>query len=126
MAKKILWADDNEPFRQTQLFVLKRYCSREKLDVEFDEASTGEELVEKVLGNSYDLVFTDNQMPPGMHGLLALVQIREKDSAAPIYMVSASKVGQQAVEVGATGYVDKTDRAQYKSGIESAVERHLR
>ncbi len=72
MAKRFLWADDNKTFRESMIVLLGRYCSRQGIDVEFDEASSGDELVEKVIGGSYDLVFTDNQMPPGMHGLLAL------------------------------------------------------
>lgn len=102
------------------------YCSRERIDVEFDVASSGEELVGKVHSGHYDLVFTDNQMPPGIHGLLAICQIREQDTKTPIYMVSSSEVGKQAMEVGATGYVDKTDHQLFKAGIEEAVRKHLK
>ena len=127
MPKKILWADDNKNFRETMIFLVERYCSRQGIDAEFDEASSGEELVEKVSAHQYDLVFTDNQMPPGIHGLLAIPQIRERDQRTPIYMISSSEVGQQAVEVGATGYIDKSsDRSTFRENIEAAVERHLR
>jgi CheY-like chemotaxis protein len=78
-----------------------------------------------VIGSNYDLVFTDNQMTQ-VHGLLAIRKIREQDQETPIYMVSSSKVGKQAVEFGATGYVDKQDRSTFRHGIEAAVEKHLR
>ena len=126
MTQKILWADDNQTFRETMIASLEMYCSRQGIDVEFDEASNGEELVKKVSTNPYNLVFTDNQMPPGIHGLLALRQIRENDKKTPIYMVSSSEVGQQAVDLGATGYVDKDNRSEFRRSIESAVEKHLR
>lgn len=127
MVKRILWADDNQTFRESMIASLEMHCSREGIDVTFDVASSGEELVGKVRSNQYDLVFTDNQMPPGIHGLLAICQIREQDTRTPVYMVSSSEVGKQAIEVGATGYIDKTDQPQlFKAGIQDAVRKHLR
>jgi len=104
---------------------LEMYCRRVKIEIEFDEASDGKELVEKVLGSDYDLVFTDNQMTE-VHGLQAILQIRQQNTVVPIYMVSSSEVGRQALEVGATGYIEKGNYNEFKSGIEKAVLKHLK
>ena len=125
MAKKIIWADDNQTFRESMLARLERYCGNAHVEVEFDEASDGKELVEKVLGAAYDLVFTDNQMTE-VHGLQAISQIRERNKTVPIYMVSSSEVGKLALEVGATGYLDKQDYDGFKSGIETIITTHLK
>lgn len=125
MAKKIIWADDNEVFRESQIAQLKRLCRRVEIEVEFDEASDGKELVEKVLGAHYDLVFTDNQMTD-VSGLKAIAQIREHNKTVPIYMVSSSEVGKLALEVGATGYIDKDNIGGSQSEIEEAVNTYLK
>jgi len=125
MVKKIIWADDNQSFRETMIAITKRYCKNAQIEAEFDEASDGQELVEKVLGADYDLVFTDNQMTE-VHGLQAIAQIRAQNQTVPIYMVSSSDVGQRAMEVGATGYVDKQDRSAFRSGIETAITTYLK
>ncbi|MDO8656731.1 MAG: response regulator [Nanoarchaeota archaeon] len=125
MAKKIIWADDNQTFRESMIASLEEYCSRVKIEVEFDEAADGKELVKKVLSSHYDLVFTDNQMTD-VHGLQAIAQIREQNKTIPVYMVSSSEVGKRALEVGATGYLEKQDYDTFKSGIENVVTTHLK
>jgi CheY-like chemotaxis protein len=124
MVKKVIWADDNKTFRESTLALLERYCESAYVEVEFDQASDGRELVEKVLGATYDLVFTDNQMIE-VHGLQAIAEIRAKNKTVPIYMVSSSEVGKLALEVGATGYIEKRDYDAFKSGIEAALKKHL-
>ena len=125
MTKKIIWADDNQNYRETMVATVERYCRNMGVEVVIDEAPDGKELVEKVLGSNYDLVFTDNRMP-NVHGLQAIAQIREQNKTVPIYMVSSSEVGQQAIKVGATGYVDKGERGAFKLGIETAIATHLK
>lgn len=125
MVKKVIWADDNQAFRESMIDNLELHCSRAEIEVEFDQASDGKELVEKVLGKNYDLVFTDNTMPK-VYGLQAIAQIRAQNKSVPIYMVSSSEVGKRALEVGATGYLDKQDYDAFKSGIEKAIVIHLK
>lgn len=123
--KKIIWADDNETFRLSMIDQLERYCQRAEIEVVVDEVGDGKELVEKVLAAHYDLVFTDNQMTE-IHGLQAIAQIRERNKNVPIYMISSSEVGERALEAGATGYFDKEDYDDLKSGIEKAIATHLK
>jgi|SRR3989338_6033186 len=125
MLKKVIWADDNQTFRESMIDLLERCCETESIEAQLDEASDGKELVEKVLGANYDLVFTDNVMQE-VHGLRAIAQIRERNKTVPVYMVSSSEVGRKALELGATGYLDKGDTAAFDSGIERAVALHLK
>ena len=101
------------------------FCKRAGIEVELDGASNGKELVEKVLGADYDLVFTDNVMPE-VHGLQAIQQIRAQNKSVPIYMISSSEVGEQALKLGATGYLDKKDYGAFKSAVEKAIAIHLK
>ena len=122
MTKKVIWAEDVDTFRMTIVDILKDYCSGAGIEVNVDEASNGRELVEKVLGTNYDLIFTDHQMPE-VDGLQAIAQIREHNKTVPVYMVSNSEVEKQALQAGATGYFWKVDSV---SGMEQAVNLHLK
>ena len=108
MVNKVIVADDDKDFRETQIAVLRRFCRNKEIDAEFDEASDGEELVNKVLQSQYDLIFTDNEMPK-INGLRAIKELREKGQAIPIYMISGSDVSEVALGLGATGYIPKNN-----------------
>ena len=125
MKKRVILADDNATYRETMIAGMERFCDKEGIDVEFDEVADGKELVERVRRDRYDLVFTDNQMTE-VHGLQALGQIREHDKTVPIYMLSSSEVGEQALKLGANGYFDKRDYDAFKSGVEKALRTHLK
>ena len=125
MAKKVIWTDNDSTFTETAIAILKRYCGKVGIDAEFDGASDGKELVGKMLSANYDLAFIDNQMTE-VHGLEAIAQIRERNKTIPVYMVSSSEVGKLALEVGATGYLDKQDYDGFRSGIETAIAKHLK
>ena len=126
MAKKVIWADDNAIVRESMLARLDRCCENVGIEVEFDKVSDGKELVEKVLGGAYDLVFTDNQMTE-VHGLQAIREIREQNQTVPIYMISSSEeLYKMALGMGATGFHSKMDYKGFISFIETAIEAHLK
>ena len=101
MTDKVIVADDNEDIRNSIAHVISRLY-----DAEVDTVSDGSSLIERVRGNVYSLVLTDNQMP-GTRGLAAIRKIRKFNQEVPIYMLSESGVREQALELGATGYLDK-------------------
>jgi len=88
-----------------------------KLDV--DGVPNGEELVERVRTNKYNLVITDNNMGNGISGLEAIANIRQFNSTIPVFMLSGDDVKTLALKAGATGYIDKWELAKF--GIEVVI-----
>ncbi len=68
--KRVLVVDDNE----VNILIAKRFLSKWGLTIDF--ASNGEEAINKIVGNVYDLVFMDIRMP-GIDGFDTTKIIRE-------------------------------------------------
>ncbi|MEJ5994805.1 PAS domain S-box protein [Pedobacter sp. Du54] len=68
--KRVLVVDDNE----VNILIAKRFLSKWGLTIDF--ASNGEEAINKIVNNSYDLVFMDIRMP-GIDGFDTTRIIRE-------------------------------------------------
>ena len=82
-------------------------------DVTIDEASTGYELIRKVLNSSYDLVLLDISLPD-INGLDALKEIKKKRPKLPVLVISMYPEEQyavRAVRAGAHGYITKRSLA---------------
>ena len=99
---KILVVDDEYLIRN----VIKEYCQNEGCKV--DEASNGEEAIDKVYENEYDLIIMDIMMPD-MDGYEASKEIKEiKD--IPIIMLSARTEEEDKLNgfnIGIDDYVTK-------------------
>lgn len=78
---KVLIVDDEELIRN----VIKEYCKFENYLV--DEASDGEEAINKVEKNNYDIIIMDIMMPK-MDGFKAIEQIKSIKNI-PVIMLSA-------------------------------------
>ncbi|HLF19836.1 MAG TPA: response regulator, partial [Bacteroidota bacterium] len=83
-AKKILWVDDEIDLLKAHLKLLtqKGYF--------VETATNGEDAVELVRENGYDLVFLDEMMP-GKGGLETLAEIKDIAPALPVVMVTKSE-----------------------------------
>lgn len=81
LSHKILIVDDEQRIRN----LLRLYLEREGVDVE--EASTGEDGLDKALSGYYDLLILD-VMLPGMDGLFLTSKIRQYKTT-PILMITA-------------------------------------
>lgn len=77
---KILIVDDEKLIRE----VIKEYCENENYEV--DEASNGEEALNLIQNNSYDLLILDIMMPK-LDGFSLCKKINDKD--IPIIILSA-------------------------------------
>lgn len=99
---KILIVDDEYLIRN----VIKEYCRIEGYQT--DEASNGEEAVDKVYENSYDLIIMDVMMPK-LDGIKASKEIKEiKD--IPIIMLSARTEEEDKLngfDIGIDDYITK-------------------
>ncbi len=102
MAKKILIVDD-EP-----LIVKGLKFSLEQEGYETDAAYDGNEALEKINENKYDLILLD-LMLPGVDGMTVCQQVREK-SNVPIIMITAKGEDMDRIlglEYGADDYMTK-------------------
>ena len=81
----------------------------EKWKVQVDSASDGAQAVQMALGNSYDMILMDLQMPV-MDGFEASRRLREIGISVPILALSAASVAevrQRAVAHGMNDFIGK-------------------
>ena len=73
------------------------------------EAPTGQEALELIWKNKYDLVILDISMP-GKNGLQTLKEIKKYDAKLPVLMLSMhaeEQYAMRAIKAGASGYITK-------------------
>ena len=73
------------------------------------EASSGQEALELVWKNKYDLILLDISMP-GKNGLQTLKEIKKHDKSIPVLMLSMhaeQQYAMRAIKAGAAGYMTK-------------------
>jgi two-component system invasion response regulator UvrY len=103
--KRIIIADDHEIVRAG----LKQIIADDPdLSVE-GEAGDGQELLEKLRKNKFDLVLLDMKMP-GRSGLEILKQLKIEHPSLPVLVLSMHSEEQYAVrtiKAGASGYITK-------------------
>jgi CheY-like chemotaxis protein len=93
----ILLVDDQADVR----FMLSLWLEDE--GVQFDEAASGEEALERSDERRYDLILLDQRMPPGMSGIEVAEAMREAGKDTPIVLYSAyldPAVEERAHELG--------------------------
>jgi len=102
---KILIADDHAIVREG----LKQIVHETPDMVVADEASNGQEMLNKVLKNDYDVLVLDISMP-GRNGLDVLKQLKSLRPELPVLVLSIYPEAQYAVRTlraGAAGYLTK-------------------
>jgi two-component system, NarL family, invasion response regulator UvrY len=102
---RILVADDHTVVREG----IKQILSGHTDMVVEDEAANGQEVLRKVMKNSYDLILLDISMP-GKSGLEILEEIRALRPKLPVLILSMHPEEQYAVRMlraGAAGYLTK-------------------
>ena len=73
------------------------------------EASSGQETLELIWKNKYDLILLDISMP-GQNGLQTLKEIKKHDKDLPVLMLSMhaeQQYAMRAIKAGASGYLTK-------------------
>ncbi|MGL1887043.1 MAG: response regulator [Reichenbachiella sp.] len=101
--KRILLVEDNP----INVMVAKKFLSRWKIEVEV--AENGQEGVEQIANNDYDLVLMDLQMPI-MDGYSAAKMMRQNGVKAPILALTASvmlDVGDKVYKCGMNDFITK-------------------
>ena len=100
--KKILIAEDNDSNFVLMSYILKKYY-------QFERAKNGQEAVELVDKNQYDIVLMDIKMPV-MNGLEATKAIKEKHPDLPILALTANAFDsdrQLAMDAGCNDFLSK-------------------
>lgn len=102
---KIVIADDQEIFREG----LKQVIGRTADMIVADEAGTGQELLQKVQENDFDLVILDISMPDrnGLDILIDLKKIRPRLSVLVLSVKLEKQYALRAYKSGASGYLSK-------------------
>jgi CheY-like chemotaxis protein len=104
MHKTVLIVEDYDDTRSLMRFLL------EDLHYEVEEASNGQEAVQKVKYNFPDLILMDMSMPV-MDGLTATKIIRKFDGAARLPIIAVTAFGKsyyrQAIEAGCDDLINK-------------------
>ena len=100
--KKILIAEDNDSNFILMGYILKKYY-------EYDRAKNGQEAVNMVVAQDYDLILMDMKMPV-MDGLEATRQIRNMRPDLPIIALTANAFDSDrdvAAEAGCNEFLSK-------------------
>jgi signal transduction histidine kinase/CheY-like chemotaxis protein len=95
----ILLVEDNK----INQMITKKILTKLKLNCEVVE--NGEDAVEKVKNNTYDVVLRDIHRP-GISGIEATKIIRRHNKELPIYALTAVKIEEKMVEFDAAGFTD--------------------
>ena len=123
MEPKILVVDDEEKF--------VHYLSKRLMNRHFDvtSSSSGEDAVEKVKSDGFDVVIMDVIMP-GMSGLEALASIKELSEKVEVILLTAhasTQDGVEGIKSGAFDYLTKpVEMDHLVSKIRQAHEKILR
>jgi len=119
---RVLVVDDNPVNIKILRGLLLHY------EIDADTALSGEESVEKVRNNTYDLVLMDHMMP-GMNGEEALKEIRalpdEEKSKVPVIAVTANAIRGMRDEYLRKGFTDYLSKPVETPKIEQILKNHL-
>ena len=110
--KRILIVDDHAMVRKGLVGILTTQPLADEL-VACDEAGNGQNALELLRANCYDLAIFDISMP-GVGGLELLVQVHETWPKLPVLMLSMFPEEQfalRAFKLGASGYLTKKEAA---------------
>jgi DNA-binding NarL/FixJ family response regulator len=105
-AMKMLLVDDHALFREGLKLLLRSLGG----ELELDEAGDCARALEKMSGQSYDLVLLDMNLP-GRGGLDALTALREAGPSTPVVVLSGEEDPQLvrgAIDRGAMGFIPKS------------------
>lgn len=114
---KILLVDDQADVR----FMLSLFLDDEGIG--HDEASSGEEALERVGAGAYDLVLIDQRMPPGMSGIEVAERLRADGATVPVVLLSAFLEPEVGARAAASGLrtVDKGEPDRVIEAVRAAL-----
>jgi two-component system, sensor histidine kinase len=119
MHGKILVVDDVSDNR----ILIKHYIDR--LGLQVDMAGNGEEGIEKVLKDHFDVVLMDIQMP-GMDGFEAVQRLRSSDYKGPIIALTAHAMKGDREKCLEAGFDDYLCKPVSKASLEQTLSKYVK
>lgn len=119
LAIRILIADDNPDMRAAMRLVLESAGPWEVVEV-----SDGDQVLDVVRGQSFNLIILDLAMP-GIDGISVARVIAEKYPRVPILMHTlywSHRVAVEALKVGVRKVIPKSDRATILTAVQEILE----
>lgn len=117
---RIIIADDHPVVMQA----LKKIVQEEFPDIYVEEAKDTTSLLEKVSGDSWDLVISDLAMPGG-GGFAALKKIKATRKKLPVVILSTYPAEQYAPRVLKAGAEDFVSKDSLPAGLIKSIRRIL-
>lgn len=105
----LLIVDDNDIFRQMLVYLLQDFLQVKATIVEADSIESAGRLIHE-FHDSFDLVLLDHELPDG-EGLMLLAEVSSHYPQLTVAMLSSwedHELMQQALELGASGYIPKS------------------
>ena len=118
---KILLSDDHPLFRTGT----KQFLSSEFNDIVIDEASNGQETIDKARDNQYDALVLDLVLPDinGLEVLKRLVKIKPDLPVLILSMHDEKHYAEEAIKAGASGYLVKEgDPRELSKALKVVIE----
>ncbi len=103
MAEKVLIVDDDKDFLEV---MSERLIAR---GIEVSTSETAEDALKRIDKELFDVIILDLQMP-GINGIDALKQIKEKHEALQVIMLTGHATvekGVEAIKLGAMDFIEK-------------------
>ena len=120
MSEKLLIVDDEQGMRDLLSIMLR------KEGYSVDCAGSGQEALDRITADVYDLVVTDISMP-GLDGISVLRRVRDTAPELPTILITAYASTESAIEalkLGAYDYIVKPfDVEEFKIVVRNALER---
>ncbi len=81
----ILWVDDEIDLLKPHILFL------EQKNYEVTTCQSGQEAIDEIGGQTFDIVFLDENMP-GLSGLETLTEIKKLDNTLPVVIITTGRV----------------------------------
>lgn len=114
---KILVAEDNEVNQQLMIRMIR------KMGHDLEIVSDGEEVLEKVSGGGFDLVFMDVRMPR-LDGLETTRKLREAGFGIPVIAMTAHAMIEDRQKAMKSGMDDYVSKPVTRNAIRSVINRY--
>ena len=119
MGARILVADDEEGIRESISLILE-----DEFELAF--ARDGQETLEKLTKERFDLALLDIKMPK-LDGIEVMKRVRERGISIPVFVLSAYQsveLAKEAIKLGALDYLPKPfERDQILQAVRGALAR---
>lgn len=116
---KVLAVDDSPDNRD----LIKMILSKSGLDV--TEAESGEEAIDQVCKQHYDIVLMDIQMP-GLDGYGTLSELRKRGFQEPVIALTAHAMKEEKKRALAAGFADHVTKPINSKTLLQAIQAHVR